>query len=161
MPQINNNNNKKSICGFFITLCKPGMFHQRIHPMTWKKGNWKSKKSGPNELYFWMFPSKNVFQVHGNTFWWFEFAHPVHILVMTHSSLILARELRYLLSTHARMKNLLLVWNYILLFWIVFFRKKNLVWNTSILPLDVQSTIGLWKDSNFSPILSASWIVFY
>lgn len=42
-----------------------------------------------------------------------------------------------------------------------FFRKKNLVWNTSILPLDVQSTIGLWKDSNFSPILSASWIVFY
>ena len=42
--------------------------------------------------------------------------------------------------------------------------KKNiLVWNTSILPLDVQSTvpIGLWKDSNFSPILSASWIVFY
>lgn len=54
--------NLKSICGFFISLCKPGMFHQRIYSMTWKKGNWKSKRSGPNELYFWMFPSETFFK---------------------------------------------------------------------------------------------------
>lgn len=109
-------------------------------------------------------PLKNVFQVHGNTFWWFEFAHPAHTLVMTHSSLISARELRYLLSMHASKKKFIFGMKLYLVVLNCVFRKKNiLVWNTSILPLDFQSTvpIGLWKDSNFSPILSASWIVFY
>ena len=107
---------------------------------------------------------QKCFQVHGNTFWWFEFAHPAHTLVMTHSSLILARELRYLLSMHASKKKFIFGMKLYLVVLNCVFRKKNiLVWNTSILPLDFQSTvpIGLWKDSNFSPILSASWIVFY
>lgn len=30
-----------SICGFFISVCKPGMFHQRIYSRTWGK-----KKTG-------------------------------------------------------------------------------------------------------------------
>lgn len=39
-----NKERKKSICGFFIRLYKPGMFHQRISSMTWKKKKLKIKR---------------------------------------------------------------------------------------------------------------------
>lgn len=56
---------------------------------------------------------------------------------MTHSSLTLAKELRYLLKAHVSMKKFIIHMK-VYLAVLNFFEKKNLVWNTLIVPLDVQ-----------------------